>query len=1544
MEFFSVSGSMRTLKLKVVSGKNHPLKAFYLLVFLIFAVLGKVDAAENYSNVVYKGIGTSYDANSQSIQISAATKVAGTNFSFRSLVAGDPLFYGNNVPGYFTYINSSGTMVTIKGMVSRANKQGSTGQAAYFFVLDVNNQPTGEAYLFVFPGYESIFPGSGSVSTASSGVDDVLNVVLLESPRIDVTGTLTAVAGCGGQASAPQTVSVDGSNLTANIIITAPAGYEISLASGSGYTNSLSITPVSGTVPATTIYVRLSASASNGATGDVAFTSTGAAARNVNTGVATITGAPIISVNPSSPANYPGGSTSLTASGASTYTWSPATALSATTGATVIASPFSNTTYTVEGISTLGCIGTTTVTITVGPALQGGTIAADQSICINTAPAALTSTADATGGSGTYNYQWQVSTDNVTFVDIPPATSATYAPGALTSTRYYRRKAIDAVTNVFSNTVTVTVNELPVVSVSPASATIFPGGNVVLTASGASTYVWSPATDLSATTGASVTASPAATTTYTVTGTSAAGCTNSTTVTVTVGAGLAAGSITASQEICKFTAPAALTSSANASGGSATYTYQWQSSTDNVNFTDIASANATGYTPGALSATTYFRRKVADGVTEVISNTVTITVFELPLLGVIPPNSTIYPGSGGVILDAFGASTYSWSPATGLSATTGATVAATPTVTTIYTVTGTSEQGCSTTATSRVTVGPALVGGTVVANQSICTGTTPAALTSTRAATGGAGVYSYQWQSSTDNVTFTDIAGATSLGYTPGILTQTTYFRRRAKDFINTAYSNTITITVNELPVVGVAPASATIYPGEVITLTAFGASTYTWSPATGLSATTGTSVTASPATAIEYTVTGVSAAGCSNTVTVLVNVGPALSAGTIFASQGICSGTAPEVLTSVTDAAGGSGTYTYQWQSSADNTSFTDISGASSVGYAPGILTTTTYFRRMVSDAVGSAYSDTVTISVNPLPVIVVSPSAPAIFPLGNVALTASGADIYSWSPAAGLSATTGATVTASPAATTTYKVIGTTAAACIDSVTVTVTVGAPLEGGSIAASQTICNNITPAALTSLTPAAGGSGAYTYQWQSSTDNVNFTPIAGATSAGYSPGNINTTTYYRRQANDAVTSALSNTVTITVNIVPVITVSPAAATIFPLGNVSLTASGASTYSWSPAAGLSATTGATVTAAPSATTTYKVIGTAVGGCIDSANVTVTVGAELVGGSIAANQTICKNNAPAALTSFTGASGGSGTYTYQWQSGTDNVTFTDIAGATSAGYAPGVLTAATYYRRKANDAVTSALSNTVTITVSAAATPTLTAGGATAFCAGGSVALNASAATSYVWYRNGTVITTNSDNCKSDSSAATTVLVNDPPAAPASITGDTLVIARYPYSYTATPSAGATSYIWTLPSGWSGTSTTNSITTTSGTASGNISVVAVANGCNSQATVLRVRVKYENVTIPDVITPNGDGFNDRWVILRPSGMKVGVAIFNRWGQQVYKNEDYRNDWNGTGNGGFLGNNLPNGTYFFVVELSGAGISGKEIRKGSLTLKRD
>ena len=69
---------------------------------------------------------------------------------------------------------------------------------------------------------------------------------------------------------------------------------------------------------------------------------------------------------------------------------------------------------------------------------------------------------------------------------------------------------------------------------------------------------------------------------------------------------------------------------------------------------------------------------------------------------------------------------------------------------------------------------PGLIG----SSQSLCYNTVPAPLTDIAAPTGGTGVYSYQWQCSIDNSTWTNIDGATSPGYSPPALTVSTYYRR----------------------------------------------------------------------------------------------------------------------------------------------------------------------------------------------------------------------------------------------------------------------------------------------------------------------------------------------------------------------------------------------------------------------------------------------------------------------------------------------------------------------------------------------------------------------------------------------------------------------------------------------------------------------------------------------------------------------------------------------------------------------------------------------
>jgi gliding motility-associated-like protein len=92
----------------------------------------------------------------------------------------------------------------------------------------------------------------------------------------------------------------------------------------------------------------------------------------------------------------------------------------------------------------------------------------------------------------------------------------------------------------------------------------------------------------------------------------------------------------------------------------------------------------------------------------------------------------------------------------------------------------------------------------------------------------------------------------------------------------------------------------------------------------------------------------------------------------------------------------------------------------------------------------------------------------------------------------------------------------------------------------------------------------------------------------------------------------------------------------------------------------------------------------------------------------------------------------------------------------------------------------------------------------------------------------------------------------------------------------------------------------------------------------------------------LNIPEGFSPNNDGIDDTWVIRRSLGTKVSVWVINRWGNEVYKNLNYNNDWRGKGVGNILGEDLPEGTYYYIVH--GTDIDGKlQKLAGSLTIKR-
>lgn len=101
----------------------------------------------------------------------------------------------------------------------------------------------------------------------------------------------------------------------------------------------------------------------------------------------------------------------------------------------------------------------------------------------------------------------------------------------------------------------------------------------------------------------------------------------------------------------------------------------------------------------------------------------------------------------------------------------------------------------------------------------------------------------------------------------------------------------------------------------------------------------------------------------------------------------------------------------------------------------------------------------------------------------------------------------------------------------------------------------------------------------------------------------------------------------------------------------------------------------------------------------------------------------------------------------------------------------------------------------------------------------------------------------------------------------------------------------------------------------------------------NGLKSTA-IVTVKVIDKDIHIPNVITPDGDGKNDYLILVGKENYdRAEVEFYNRWGNQVYLNKDYKNDWNG--------DKLNEGTYYYNIRfIKGATTT---IRKGWVLIKR-
>jgi hypothetical protein len=273
------------------------------------------------------------------------------------------------------------------------------------------------------------------------------------------------------------------------------------------------------------------------------YTINGTNAGCLSSKVATIVVTPLPIISANNQTICPGGTATITASGATTYTWN-----TGFVGNPLTVSPAINTNYTVAGTST-GCANSKTVSVTVGTSLSIFISASQQSVC-----ASGTSTLTASGAT---SYTWNTGS-NATSIVVNPTTNTTYSVtgsnGACTG----------------NNTTTISVVSAPALAITPGTpVSICQGNSATLTASGSYTsFVWTSPT----VNGSSVAVTPSVNTSYTVSASGNGGCSTSSVVAVTVNQNPSA-SATSSMASCSSCSDGSVT--VNVTGGSGPYSYLW---------------------------------------------------------------------------------------------------------------------------------------------------------------------------------------------------------------------------------------------------------------------------------------------------------------------------------------------------------------------------------------------------------------------------------------------------------------------------------------------------------------------------------------------------------------------------------------------------------------------------------------------------------------------------------------------------------------------------------------------------------------------------------------------------------------------------------------------------------------------------------------------------------------------------------------------------------------------------------------------------------
>ena len=1151
----------------------------------------------------------------------------------------------------FDYQNTSGTdnlqvALSTDGGLTFSNIGSAYGVAASWTAQTVSSLSSSTSSTVVLR-----FIATSDFGNDDIGVDNV-NVFVPVTPTI--SGFIPTPNLClnGGQ-----TVTLTGTNFTGTTAVT----FNGVNASSFSVVNSTTITAVT---------------PSSLTAGVITVTTAGGSASSSSY---TVVSNPTVAVTPTSNSLCVPGATAvaLSASGATTYAWGPAAGLSATIGTSVNALPTSSTTYTVTGTDGNGCTATATSAFTVTAGVSATASASPLNVCngsnsqldvaatqisTNTIGAGATNSSSTAasffpgfwGGAKTQyiiraselTAQGMVA-GNLKSIAFEPTTSGqTYQGffvniGSTASTAMTTSFITSGLTEVYAGTladngflpVANAVNTLTFGTGGTASSFYWDGtSNIVVSISwsrvpGASTatastmkvdapgftcsaydqqdlvtpavmkasatadatgtsrpkfiftedlllsptYAWteSPATTLSSTSIANPMSNGiTSTNNYTVTVTGAGGCTGTSTLTVNVASSVVCSPITSSNGT-SLCIGQNTTLTASATIGGTPYTYDWTADAS-LSATNIANPVATP------TATTTYTCTVTDACGTTCSTTITINVNALPTVGVSPTSGTICnPGGTAVSLTASGTAIgYSWLPATGLSATTGSNVNALPTSSTTYTVTGTDGNGCSATSTSIITVGSAIASTASATPSIICAGDNSQLDVTTNALAGRIKI--------TEVTTFRTGTGATS--------TYPAYIGSSDQDFVEISNISGSSIDISGWTLGDYASnATATTHP-----LFSFPSGTII--PANGVSVVHLGTGTNDPAN--RYFHTG----GTNDSWFSTSAIGVVLKNGS-----------------TVVDVVGRGNPFVWNV---ATGVTASDWSGNIAVTSAAGIVRTVSADNNVGTDWVLSTVTQA------------------SIGTYNGGYTNPTGTLTYVWSPTTFINS--GDELIKNPqanavSASTTYTVTVTNSAGCSTTSSATVTISSGAAITTDPSNISICENANG----SFTVAATGPG-LTYQWfvDDGTGFVAITPGApysGETSSTLTISNpsasLNNYQYQVEVASTCGSAVTSQPATLTVNTPSAVTTNPSSGLICNPGGtaISVTASGANTYTWAPTSGLTPSTGATVSANPSSTTTYTVTGVDGNGCSATSAIAIAVSAVVPSLTTSATPaTICSGN--------------------------------------------------------------------------------------------------------------------------------------------------------------------------------------------------------------------------------------------------------------------------------------------------------------------------